>query len=156
TVGAAIAGARLASGAATSRFVATVGDRIGSLIIGGCAPARSTEIDDIHLASCTTPGAVLVPTVLALGAMGRLRALRGVCAAALAGYEALIRVGVAGDGPIALHHGIWPTHAAATFGSAAAASRAYRLTREGTMAALTTALAFGSGRPVPGAPPSSS
>jgi len=172
TVGAKIAGSRLAAGAATSRLADSVGDPIGSRIIGGCGHARSTEIDDIHLTSCTTPGAVIVPTVLALAGTQtasarfprprrrrasaergvRLRTVQEFCAATLAGYEALIRFGVAIAGPMALHRGVWPTHAAAAFGSAAAASRAYALKPGETVAALATALAFGSGRPVSGAP----
>jgi 2-methylcitrate dehydratase PrpD len=164
TVGAMIAGSRLAAGAATSRLAGTIGDRVGSRIVSGCAYARSTEIDDIHLASCTTPGAVIVPTILALassakasaGRRVRLRTVGEFCAATLAGYETLIRFGVALDGPVALHRGVWPTHAAAAFGSAAAASRACKLSTEETVGALVTALAFGSGRPVPGAASSSS
>src|SRR5262245_25958464 len=155
-VGARIAGSTLDAGAATSRFAGAVGDRIGSLIIRGCAHARSTEIDDIHLTSCTTPGSVIVPTTLALASAGRLRTVKEFCAATVAGYEALIRFGVAIDGPTALHHGVWPTHAAAALGSAAAASRAYMLSRKETVSALATALAFSSGKPVPAALPLSS
>jgi 2-methylcitrate dehydratase PrpD len=156
TVGAAIAGARLEAGRAATRFAASVGDRIGSLIIAGCAHARSTEIDDIHLASCTTPGSVVVPTALALASAGRIRTMSELCAATLVGYETMIRFGVGIDGPAALHHGIWPTHAAAAFGAAATASRAYKLKREETIGALSTALAFGSGRPIAAAPELSS
>jgi 2-methylcitrate dehydratase PrpD len=154
--GACLAGSRLAAGVAASRFADAVGDPIGSFIIGRCAHARSTEIDDIHLTSCTTPGAVVVPTALALAAAGRLRTAGDFCAAVLAGYEATIRLGVAVDGPTALHRGVWPTHAAAAFGSAAVASRAYELKPEQTISALAAALAFGCGRPVPAVHPLSS
>lgn len=156
TVGALIAGSRLDAGAAAGRFAAGIGDRIGSLIVAGCADARSTEIDDIHLASCTTPGSVIVPTALALASAGNIRTVNEFCAAVLAGYEALIRFGVALDGPMALHRGVWPTHAAAAFGSAATASRVYNLNPDDTAGALATALAFGSGRPVSADPPFSS
>ena len=70
------------------------------------------------------------------------------CAAVLVGYEALIRLGVVIKGPAALLRRVWPSHAAAAFGSAAAASRAYGLSVEQTAGALATALAFGSGPPV--------
>jgi 2-methylcitrate dehydratase PrpD len=174
TAGARIAGARFEAGAAASRFAGGIGDRIGSRIIAWCAHARSTEIDDIHLASCTTPGAVVVATALALASAShsapasaegdsgseerrvRLRTVNEFCAATLAGYEALIRFGVALDGPNALHRGVWPTHAAAAFGAAATASRAYNLTASDTAGALATALAFGSGRPIAADPQSSS
>src|SRR5262245_16007962 len=33
-------------------------------LIVSCAQARCTEIDDIHLMSCTTPGSVVVPTAV--------------------------------------------------------------------------------------------
>ena len=151
-IGAGLAGSRLAAGAAATRLAGGAGDRIGSLIIRGCAHARSTEIDDIHLESCTTPGAVIVPTALALAATGHFGTVGAFCAAVLAGYEALIRLGLALDGPMALHRGVWPTQAAAAFGSAATASRAYGLTVEQTAGAFATALAFGSGTPVPAAP----
>ena len=32
------------------------------------AITRMTELDDIHMASCTTPGAVVVPTALTVAA----------------------------------------------------------------------------------------
>jgi len=156
TLGAAIAGSRLGAGAATSRLVGAVGDPIGSRIISACAYSRSTEIDDVHLTSCTTPGSVIVPTTLALASTGRLRTVSDFCSATLAGYEALIRFGFALDGPTVLHRGVWPTHASAAVGSAAAASRAYMLNTEETVSALATALAFGSGSPVPAPQPLSS
>ena len=101
------------------------------------------------------PGAVVVPTALALAADGHLRLARDFCATVLVGYEAMIRFGIAIDGPTALHHGVWPTHAAAAFGSAATASRAYELSAERTAGALATSLAFGSGPPVSAAHSSS-
>jgi 2-methylcitrate dehydratase PrpD len=165
TIGAWIAGSRLEAGVAATRFAATIGDRVGSSIVAACAHARSTEIDDIHLTSLTTPGSVVVSTVLALASQRahastersvRLRTVAEFGAAALAGYEAMIRFGVAIDGPTVLHRGVWPTHAAAAFGSAAAASRAYRLSVEETIGALATALAFGSGMPVSPYPANSS
>jgi 2-methylcitrate dehydratase PrpD len=93
---------------------------------------------------------------LALASAGNIRTVNEFCAAVLAGYEALIRFGVALDGPMALHRGVWPTHAAAAFGSAATASRVYNLNPDDTAGALATALAFGSGRPVSADPPFSS
>jgi 2-methylcitrate dehydratase PrpD len=97
-----------------------------------------------------------VPTALALAAAGDLRSVGDVCVAALAGFESLIRYGVAIDGPTAIGQGVWPTHAAAAFGSAAVACRAYGLSVDRTAGALATALAMGSGTPVSGMLPSSS
>ena len=154
--GARLAGSRTDEGAAIARLCASMTDGLAGAVLAGCAQTRCTEVDDIHLASCTTPGSVVVPTALALAAAGDLRSVGEVCAAALAGFESLIRFGVAIDGPAAIGKGVWPTHAAAAFGSAAVACRAYGLTVDRTAGALATALALGSGAPVSAALPSSS
>ena len=104
-----------------------------------CAQARCTEIDDIHLTSCTTPGSVIVPT--ALGARGSRRsATRWESSArrSLAGYEALIRLGVAIDGPAALHKGVWPTACRGRVRQRRGHRRAYGLSVERTAGALAT------------------
>jgi 2-methylcitrate dehydratase PrpD len=154
--GARLAGSRTDEGAAIARLAGSMIDGLTRAVLAGCAQTRCTEIDDIHLTSCTTPGSVVVPTALALARDGELRSVGEVCAAALAGFEALIRFGVAIDGPTAIRQGVWPTHAAAAFGSAAVACRAYGLSVDRTAGALATALAFGSGAPVSAALPASS
>jgi 2-methylcitrate dehydratase PrpD len=154
--GARLAGARTDEGEAIARFCASMTDGLARAVLAGCAQTRCTEVDDIHLASCTTPGSVVVPTALALAAAGNLRSVGEVCAAALAGFESLIRYGVSIDGPAAIGKGVWPTHAAAAFGSAAVACRAYRLSVDQTAGALATALALGSGTPVSATLPGSS
>ena len=154
--GARLAGSRTDEGEAIARLCAAMSDGLAGAVLAGCAQTRCTEVDDIHLISCTTPGSVVVPTALALAAAGDLRSVGDVCAAALAGFESLIRFGVAIDGPTAIGKGVWPTHAAAAFGSAAVACRAYGLSVDQTAGALATALAFGSGTPVSAMLPSSS
>ncbi len=156
TLGAVLAGSRTDEGMAIGRLVAPARDDLASAVLAGCAQTRCTEIDDIHLTSCTTPGSVIVPTALALASAGDLRSVRDFAAAVLAGYESLIRLGFAIDGPSVLHKKVWPTYFAAAFGSAATASRAYGLSVEQTAGALATALAFSSGTPVSAAPASSS
>jgi 2-methylcitrate dehydratase PrpD len=151
-----VAGSRTDEGSAIARFCAPMSDSLESAVLAACAQTRCTEVDDIHLASCTTPGSVVVSTALALAAAGELRTVGDVCAATLAGYESLIRFGVAIDGPTAINKGVWPTHAAASIGSAAVACRAYRLSVDRTAGALATTFAFGSGTPVSAAPASSS
>src|SRR5262245_11100442 len=96
---------------------------MGSRLAGWCACARLTEADDIHLASCTTPGSVVVPTALHLAATGSVENWEDFLAATLAGYETLIRVGYAIDGPRILARKIWPTLFAASAGAAAVACR---------------------------------
>ncbi len=132
-------------------------DTLGALLVGRrlaegrlaeeCAAVRCTEIDDIHLASCTTPGAVVVP--VAFSVAGELRTWAEFGAAATAGYEMLIRLGYAIDGPNVLRKKIWPTYFAAAFGSAAVASRAFGLSIEETAGVLSTALAFSTGSSTP-------
>lgn len=160
TVGARLAGSRTDEGMAIGRLLAPVGEDSLAAIVAGCAQARCTEIDDIHLTSCTTPGSVVVSTALALASArasaGEPISVRDFCAAVLAGYEAMIRLGFAVDGPVVLRKKVWPTHFAAAFGSAATACRAYGSSVDETAGALATALAFGSGTPVSAASPSSS
>ena len=156
-----MAGARTESGAAVGRASLDTPSISGSVdlmsaIVARCAQARCTEIDDIHLTSCTTPGAVVVSTALALAATGApagdgFRA-GDFCAAVLAGYESMIRLGIAIDGPAALHTGVWPTAFAAAFGSAATASRLMALSVGQTAAALAMSLAFAQHRAVAASP----
>jgi 2-methylcitrate dehydratase PrpD len=155
TIGARLAGSRTDEGAAADRAARSTKDDTIAAILSGCAQARCTEADDVHLTSCTTPGAVIVPTALALAESGELRSMRAFTAAAVAGYEAMLRLGVAIDGPTVLHEGVWPTYRVAAFGSAAVASRAYGLTVHETTAALAASLGIGAG-PAPASAPAMS
>ena len=149
TVGAWVAGARTAEGKMLLRFLAQDGPRSGQAalldrVMLNCALARLSEIDDIHLASTTTPGAVIVPATLTL-----FSALPGAHASALheaivTGYEAIVRLGLALDGPTILYRGIWPTYFTAAFGVAAAAARLLQLDERQSAHALGTALAIAS------------
>lgn len=121
---------------------------IATAVRSACAASRCTEIDDIHLASCTTPGSVVVPAALALASAGNLRSFGEFAAAVTAGYELLIRLGFAINGPAMLQKKAWPTYFAAAFGSAATASRAYGLNVHQTAGALATALTFCTGTTV--------
>jgi 2-methylcitrate dehydratase PrpD len=105
-----------------------------------CALARLSEVDDIHLASMTTPGAIVIPAALILASRlpGSERA--DIAAALLAGYEAMIRLGRAIKGPDALYRGIWPTYFAAPFGTVAVAAHLLRLSEQQTAHALALAL----------------
>ena len=109
-----------------------------------CALTRLSEIDDIHLAAGTTPGALVVPTAVTIAAT-----LDGVGAAALekaiaAGYDAMIRLGEEMGGAPLLYRGIWPTYFNAPFGAAAVASRLLGLDEKQTAHALGLALAVAS------------
>ncbi len=121
-------------------------------LVSTTAAIRSSEIDDIHLTSCTTPGSVIVPTCLALS----LPTVKAIFAAMAAGYELLIRLGRAINGPMVLRKRVWPTYFAAPLGSAAAASRAYGLSVQKTAGALSTALSLSAGTSSPAGPPDAS
>jgi 2-methylcitrate dehydratase PrpD len=108
------------------------------------AIVRLSECDDIHPASCITPGAVVVPVVLAL-ADGR--GGENVHRALAAGYAAGLRFGLGMGGTHALAGGVWPTLAAAPLMAAVAAS-CMRGHDAGQLAhAMALALAGASGRP---------
>jgi 2-methylcitrate dehydratase PrpD len=105
-----------------------------------CALARLSEADDIHLASMTTPGSIVIPAAFILAARLDAADVAALPAAILAGYEAMIRLGRTINGPAVLYRGIWPTYFAAAFGTAAVAARLLRLTERETAHALTLAL----------------
>ena len=95
-----------------------------------------TETDDLHRASVTHPGCVVVPAVLALGE--QLGAdTEKMLQAVLQGFEAMCRIGAA-VGPA--HYRVW--HNTATcgpFGSAMAAAHLLNLSDEQTLHTLGNA-----------------
>ncbi|MGB7035042.1 MAG: MmgE/PrpD family protein, partial [Xanthobacteraceae bacterium] len=109
-----------------------------------CALTRLSEIDDIHLASMTTPGSIAIPAALTLASEMPDVDCGDVAAAILAGYEAMIRFGLAVNGPSILYRGIWPTYFAAGIATAAVAARLMRLDRSQTAHALAMAIATAS------------
>src|SRR5215510_13810095 len=119
TVGAWIASTRSVEGSSLLQFRAAMrarGERAWALDLATrCALARLSEIDDIHLASMTTPGAIVIPGALTLASAMPTANGDDATAAILAGYEAMIRLGHAIDGPTALYRGTWPTYFAAPF-----------------------------------------
>jgi 2-methylcitrate dehydratase PrpD len=113
----------------------------------GVATTRLTEIDNIHMPSCTTPGSVVVPTALVIAGHLQRRDARAFAHAMFAGYEVMTRFGVAIAGPKILDRGIWPTYFAAPVCAAAVAARLLGLTAEKTANALGIALTMTSGAP---------
>src|SRR5262249_45105508 len=99
-----------------------------------------SEIDDIHLASTTTPGAIVVPSAIAIAAVWRNRGADALAAAMLAGYELVVRFGRAIDGASILYRGIWPTYFAAPLRVAAVAARLLGLDAQQGAHALALAL----------------
>src|SRR5262252_8072423 len=144
TVGALIAAARTVEGANLLRFRTAMREREERAwaldLATRCALARLSEIDDIHLPSMTTPGAIVIPGALTLAGTLPTVAADDVIAAILAGTDAMTRLGRAIDGPAILYRGIWPTYFAAPFGMAAVAARLLKLDEEATAHALALAL----------------
>jgi 2-methylcitrate dehydratase PrpD len=127
-----------------SLFTASSADRTGLM----AAAIRLTEIDDIHMRSCTTPSAVVVPVALMLAAEDQ-SAHAAMADAIGAGLELLCRFGEAVDGPSILYREVWPTYLCAPLAAAATAARMLRLDEKQTAIALSVALtltAGGSGR----------
>jgi 2-methylcitrate dehydratase PrpD len=105
-----------------------------------CALARLSEVDNIHLRSMTTPGSIVIPAALTMAATLANVDAGDTAVAILAGYEAVIRLGLAIKGPDILGRGIWPTYFTAPFGTAAVAARLLRLNERQTAHALALAL----------------
>lgn len=118
-----IAGERVATPRHPAAFAATI---------------RHTEIDDIHLATCVTTSAVVVPAALAVAsstAVDGPTLRRGLAA----GYSAAIRFGTAVGGAGVLREGIWPTLAVAPVTAAAVAGVMLGLNAEALADALRIA-----------------
>jgi 2-methylcitrate dehydratase PrpD len=154
TVGAWIAGGATEEGAMLARLATAPGQPVLLLsrqaldrVVLGVGTTRLTEIDDIHMASCTTPSSVVVPTALILSGRMPTPGAQTFASALCAGYEAITRFGAAVDGPALLSRGIWPTYLATPLCTAAAVSRLLRLNAEKTADALAIALAVTSGAP---------
>jgi len=114
--------------------------------IGRCAAAtRLTEIDDIHLPSCTTPSAGVVPVALLLAASLQNFDAGEIASAVWVGTEIMTRMGVAASGPQILYRGIWPTYLAAPVAAAATAARLFGLSAERAGHALSLAVMLTAG-----------
>ena len=114
-------------------------------IAPGVASVRLTEIDDIHMVSCTTPSSVVVPTCLSLAAQSENKDTANFARALCAGYEIMTRFSAAVDGPRIVYRGVWPTFLAAPMTGAAIAAGILGLDAAKTANALAIALAQTSG-----------
>jgi 2-methylcitrate dehydratase PrpD len=105
--------------------------------------AGSLEWDDTHVGAMLHPGVVVWPAALAVGQM--VGASRGqiVCAAA-AGYEVMIRIGLAIQ-PKHFRRGYQSTATCGAFGSAVATAKLLGLDRTGIRDAIGLAAHAGSG-----------
>ena len=138
-IGAWIAACGTAEGRALMAFRRDA-DALGDRLAINVALARLSEIDDIHLGAMITPGAIVVPSAMTIAASLPDVEAGDIAAAIVVGYEAMIRLGAAIDGPSVLYRGIWPSYFAAPFGVAAVAARLFRLDGKQTANALSAAL----------------
>ena len=105
--------------------------------------AHGLDFDDTHAASITHASAVILPTVLALAEAHELDG-RTAVTAAVAGYEAITRIGMAASG--AFHARGWhATAVCGAFAAALAAGRLEGLDAKRLTAALGLAGSFASG-----------
>jgi len=152
TVVAALAGAQIPEGKALARL--GVDGSLAGRIGRQAAAIRLTEIDDIHLPSCTTPSAGVVPVALALAAHENKFESETLAGAIWAGTEVAARIGMAVSGPQILYRGIWPSYLAAPVAAAATAARMMGLdaTRCGQALSLAFMLMAGGVGRIHGAP----
>ena len=113
------------------------------------AATRSTEVDDIHLSSGTTPGAIVVPTALGLSGHLNITDTTLTYSAIAAGYEAMTRLGAAIRGQAIGYRGVWATYFCAPFATAAVTARLLGLDVRATGHALAIALPMSAGRAGP-------
>lgn len=142
TIGAMVAGAASREGyeiAAPTGDPALFADSLADRIARCVAQTRLTEVDDIHMASCTTVGSVVVPVALGVARASGAEGAR-IAAGLRAGYDAMVRLGLAIDGARILYKGIWPTYFCAPFAAAATASAVLGLDASRTAHALALAL----------------
>jgi 2-methylcitrate dehydratase PrpD len=146
-----VAAAAAARTAEARSLAALLGARAFPEIIGQrAATIRLSEVDDIHLPSCTTPSAAAVAVALSLAARGERFDPKQVASAIWAGTEVMTRMGQAARGPDILYRGVWPSCFAAPLSAAATASRIGGFDARQTADALSLALMMstrGTGRP---------
>lgn len=105
--------------------------------------AGSLDWDDTHVGAMLHPGVVVWPAVLAVGEMQRSDG-ESLVAAAVAGYETMIRVGLSVQ-PSHFRRGFQSTPTCGVFGAAAAAARLLGLGAEATRDALGIAASYAGG-----------
>ncbi len=105
--------------------------------------AGSLDWDDTHVGAMLHPGVVVWPAVLAVGEMTQADG-RSLAAAAVAGYETMIRVGLSVQ-PSHFRRGFQSTPTCGVFGAAAAAAKLLGLGVDSTRDALGIAASYAGG-----------
>ncbi|MGH2876402.1 MAG: MmgE/PrpD family protein, partial [Solirubrobacteraceae bacterium] len=152
-LGAHLAGAATSEGRAVAASVGRWDPGLLGSVAQRVATVRLTELDDIHMPTCTTPGAVVIPTAVALAAALEVGGSR-LADAITVGYEAMARLGAAIDGARVVYRGVWPTYFCAPFTAAAVTATLLDLDPSRAANALGIALTRATGltSPVVGVP----
>jgi 2-methylcitrate dehydratase PrpD len=148
TLVAAAAGALTGEGRALAALFSGCG--LPELIGRRAATVRLSEIDDIHLVSCTTPSGAAVATALSLATAAQDFDPARIANAIWAGTETMTRLGEAVRGPEILYRGVWPSCFGAPLSVAATAARMRGFDVGKTADALSLSLMLatrGTGRP---------
>ena len=111
----------------------------------GAVSARCSEIDDIHLRACITPGSIIVPAAAAVASADPAIDGATFLAAVAAGTEVFVRLGIAVDGPNILYRDLWPTYLCAPMGVAATVARLLCLDPAQTADAIGIAVSLSTG-----------
>jgi 2-methylcitrate dehydratase PrpD len=141
-VAAFLTGLRTNDGRAIAGRHNQISDRIEQ-VAAAAAIARLSECDDIDLASCVTPGSVVIPVALAFAGTSDASDFNRAVAA---GYAAGLRLGAAIGGARALPRGVWPTLFTAPVMAAVTASVLARSDSERLAHAIALSLAGADGR----------
>lgn len=135
-------GAGLVSGEAPILYSDQRHDRIRAAFLNGTM-AGSLEWDDTHVGAMLHPGVVVWPAILA-AAEGRQVSGKQIVAAAAAGYETIIRVGLSIQ-PSHFKRGYQSTATCGVFGAAAAAAKILGLGKHGIADSLGLAASYAGG-----------
>ena len=94
-----------------------------AILVTAC---RLTECDDLHIGCCVTPSSVVVPVALIAGQIANASP-DAVLEAMLAGYQAMLTLGLAANGAEIIYRGVWPTYLTGGIAAAAIAAKAMSL-----------------------------
>jgi 2-methylcitrate dehydratase PrpD len=90
-----------------------------AILVTAC---RLTECDDIHIGCCVTPSSVVVPVALVAAQLADASP-DAVLEGMLAGYQAMLSLGLAANGAEIIYRGVWPTYLTGGIGAAAIAAK---------------------------------
>jgi 2-methylcitrate dehydratase PrpD len=112
-------------------------------VFANAACAHALDMDDGHRFGALHPGTVILPVAMAAAELSKASP-RELIAGIVAGYEVMIRIGMAIN-PSSLNRGFHATGITGPFGAAAAAANIMKLNRDETIGAMGLAGLQGSG-----------